>query len=197
MQTQRNAPFLPTKLFSQGLQFLQKEYPLILIKIKAIEERPQPQSIRDVRSFHGLATFYWQFIKGFSTIMASKTDCLKSGKFNWSKRANKVFQEIKQKMVEAPVLRLDFSKVFEVVCDASGIDIGGILSQEGHRQLTSVKNGNDTKLKYFTYDQKFYSMIQALCHWCHYLLLKEFVIFSDALKYINSQKKLNNDMVVG
>ena len=55
-------------------------------------------------------------------IMAPITDYLKSGEFKWSKRATKAFQEIKQKMVEAYVLRLpNFSKVFEVACYASRI----------------------------------------------------------------------------
>jgi len=105
--------------------------------------------------------------------------CLKSGEFNWSKRATKAFQEIKQKMVEVPLFRLpDFSKVFKVACDASGISTGGVLSQEGHPIAYFSKKLNDAKLKYSTYDQEFYALIQVLRHWRHCLLLQEF-IFSD------------------
>jgi len=122
-------------------------------------------------------------------IMILITDCLKSGEFSWSMSATKAFQEIKQKMVEAPILRLpDFSKVFEVACDASGIVIGGVLSQEGHLVAYFSEKLNDVKLRYSTYDQEFYTVIQTLRHWRCYLLPQEFVIFSDheALKNINS-----------
>jgi len=69
-------------------------------KVRAIEKWPEPKTIRNVRSFNGLATFYHRFIKGFSIITAPITDCLK-GEFAWSSAASKVFVKITKRMVKA------------------------------------------------------------------------------------------------
>ena len=121
---------------------------------------PKPQNIHEIQSFHGLASFYCQFIKGFSTTMSPFTDCMKQGEFFWTKAATKAFNRVKQKMTEAPVMRLpDFTKPFAVECDASGIGIGGVFSQDNHPIACFSEKLNDAKQKYSTYDKEFYAII--------------------------------------
>jgi len=73
-------------------------------------------------------------------------DCPKKGEFAWSNTAAKAFVEIKARIVSAPVMRLPgFSKIFEVACDTSSIDIGGVLAQEGHSVADFSEKLNDAK----------------------------------------------------
>ncbi|RVW97795.1 Retrovirus-related Pol polyprotein from transposon 297 [Vitis vinifera] len=183
-----NAPSTFMRIMTQGVETDPE-------KIKAIVDWPVPTNIHEVRSFHGMATFYRRFIRNFSSIMTPITECMKPGLFIWTKAANKAFEEIKSKMVNPPILRLpDFEKVFEVACDASHVGIGAVLSQEGHPVAFFSEKLNGAKKKYSTYDLEFYAVVQAIRHWQHYLSYKEFVLYSDheALQYLNSQKKLNS-----
>ncbi|KAL6313102.1 hypothetical protein AAG906_018817 [Vitis piasezkii] len=132
-------------------------------KVKAILEWPVPSTL------------------SFSTIMAPITDCRKKNQF--------------KRLTEALVLQLpDFSKVFEVACDALNVGIGGVLSQERHPIAFFSEKLNEAKQKYSIYDKEYYVVVQTLHYWCHYLLPKGFVLYFDheALKYVNSQKKLNH-----
>jgi hypothetical protein len=101
---------------------------------------------------------------------------------------------LKRKITEQPILLLpDFQKTFQVKCDASGFAIGEVLSQEDRPITYFSKKLNEVKLKYSMYDKEFYSIIQALNKWRHYLVPKKFVLYSDnhALQFVTQQEKLN------
>ena len=70
------------------------------------------------------------------------------------------FELLKKKVIEQPVLALlDFNKVFQVDCDASRNAIRVVLSKEGKPIAYFSEKLNDSKKKYFIYDQKFYAIV--------------------------------------
>lgn len=84
-------------------------------KGSAIQTWPQPTTISEVRSFHGLASFYRRFVPQFSILMAPITDCIRTSSFSWSPEASSAFSVIKNKQSSAPILALpDFNIVFEL-----------------------------------------------------------------------------------
>jgi hypothetical protein len=163
-------------------------------KVRAVTDWPSPSNVHEVLSFHGLASFYRRFIKNFSSITAPITECTKNGPFQWTPVAQRAFDTVKKKLTEAPVLRLpNFEHPFEVACDASHVGIGGVLSQQGHPIAFYSEKLNDTRRRYSTYDLEFYALVQSLKHWRHYLIHREFVLYTDhdSLRHINAQKHLN------
>ena len=73
-----------------------------------------PQSIHNVRAFHGLASFYRRFIRGFITTMVHMTEVIKGTSFVWTPKAQAAFEEIKARLTKTPVLTLPcFSMVLK------------------------------------------------------------------------------------
>ena len=137
-------------------------------KIKAIQEWPVPTSIQQVRSFHGLASFYRRFVKNFSSIITPMIRVIKGRTFMWNGVAQAALEGIKKKLTSAPVLVLpSFAKTFEVECDASGVGIGVVLSQEMRPIAYFSEKLNETKRRYSTYDKEFYAIVRASEHWRH------------------------------
>jgi len=104
--------------------------------------------------------------------MAPMTKVIKGTSIHWTSKAQSAFEEIKTRLTQAPVLSLScFSKVFEVECDASGVGIGGILTQEGKPLAFFSEKLCDSRRKYSTNDKrvpcncKMFRALESLFDW--------------------------------
>jgi hypothetical protein len=180
--------FLGFVVSAQGLEFDEE-------KIKVVHEWLPPQNVNQVRSFLGLARFYHQFVKDFSTIVGTIKELMKKDvSFHWGAAQEKAFEELKKKLTTAPLLALlDFDKTFEIECNASGVGTGGVLMQEGRPIAYFSEKLSGPTLNYFVYDKELYALVRSLETWHHYLLPKEFIIHFDheSLKHLKGQLKLN------
>jgi hypothetical protein len=85
-------------------------------KVREIKEWSSPGSIFEVRSFHGLASFYRNFITNFSGICTPILDTMKKKhkSFNWTEEDEKSFKVLKEKITEQPIMVLpDLEKHFK------------------------------------------------------------------------------------
>ena len=101
---------------------------------------------------------------------------------------------MKAQLTNEPILALpNFSKTFELECDASGVGISSVLLHGTHPIAYFSEKLHGATLNYPTYDKELYALVRALQSWEHYLVSKEFVIHSDheSLKYLKGQHKLN------
>ena len=90
-------------------------------KFKAIVECEPPKTVKQVRSFLGLASYCRCFVKNYSKIDKPLTDLTKKDKkFIWSPQCDESFNLLKSKLTSTPVLvGPDTSKLFQIFYDAS------------------------------------------------------------------------------
>ena len=100
-------------------------------RVTAVTNFPIPQSVREVRQFLGLASYYHRFVQGFTKIAQPLHALTQKGTtFDQSTDCQNAFETLKSRLVQAPVLAYpDFSKSFVLETDASIKGLGAVLSQ--------------------------------------------------------------------
>ncbi|KAA0047535.1 ty3-gypsy retrotransposon protein [Cucumis melo var. makuwa] len=108
-------------------------------KIEAVTGWTRPSIVSEVRSFLGLAGYYRRFVENFSRIATPLTQLTRKGApFVWSKACEDSFQNLKQKLVTAPVLTVpDGSCSFVIYSDASKKGLGCVLMQQGKANVVA------------------------------------------------------------
>ena len=150
-------------------------------KIQAILDWSAPTKVTELRSFLGLANYYWRFIKDYSKMASPLSDLLKKDKhWEWSDDSQEAFQKIKHVVTSESVLRLpDFKLSFEVHINVSDRAIGGVLVQEGHPIAFESRKMKETGQRYSTHKKKMTAFVHCLKIWKHYLLGTKFMVVTD------------------
>ena len=165
------------------------------VKIEAVRDWPRPKNATDVRSFLGLAGYYRRFVEGFSKLAMPLTNLTrKQQKFLWTDKCEQSFQDLKERLITAPVLCVPKSdEKFVVYCDASKMGLGCVLMQAGKVVAYASRQLKDYEQRYPTHDLELAVVVFALKIWRHYLYGDKCEIYTDhkSLKYFFTQKELN------
>ncbi|KAL4017094.1 hypothetical protein IC575_024768 [Cucumis melo] len=164
-------------------------------KIEAVTNWTRPSTVSEIRSFLGLAGYYRRFVEDFSRIASPLTQLTRKGTpFVWSPACERSFQELKQKLVTAPVLTVpDGSGNFVIYSDASKKGLGCVLMQQGKVVAYASRQLKIHEQNYPTHDLELAAVVFALKIWRHYLYGEKIQIYTDhkSLKYFFTQKELN------
>jgi hypothetical protein len=164
-------------------------------KVQEVMNWKPPTTVRQIRSFLGLAGYYQRFIPDFSRIAKPITELLKKeAKFVWSQKCEDAFHALRQHLTTAPVLaQPDSSKPFDVYCDASSTGLGCVLMQDNRVIAYASRALRTHEQNYPTHDLELAAVVHALKMWRHYLMGTHCNIFTDhkSLKYIFTQADLN------
>nr|GFA58562.1 hypothetical protein [Tanacetum cinerariifolium] len=131
----------------------------------------------------------------FSKSKEKHEDHLRTGEnFVWNEEREKSFEELKQRLVSAPVLTLPSgSGGFQSYSNASKKGLGCVLMQHEKVIAYASRQLKPYEVNYPTHDLELAAVVFALKIWRHYLYGESCDIFTDhkSLKYICTQRELN------
>jgi hypothetical protein len=104
----------------------------LVVDLKKVADIPNwkaPTDARGIKSFIGMAGYYWRFIEGFSKIAKPMTSLLANKvEFKWTHICQEAFEALKEKLTTAHVLVLpEVHKPFSVYCDTCYTGLGCVL----------------------------------------------------------------------
>ena len=165
-------------------------------KVSFIKTLLPPTTVKGIKSFLGHAGFYRRFIRDFSKISRPLCKLLeKDAKFDFNESCRSVFEEIKSRLVIAPIMAtLDLNKEFEIMCDVSDYAMGAVLGQRTEKIFRVIyyasKTFNEAQKNYSTTKKKMLAMVFACEKFRPYILGSHVIIHIDhiAIKYLMAKK---------
>lgn len=180
-------------------------------KVEAINNFPTPRTLKELRSFLGLAGYYRRFIRDYAKLASPLTSLLRNEKGRVSKNVSskvkidldnnalEAFSKIKKSLTSRDVMLSfpDFDKEFELTTDASQYAIGAVLAQDGKPITFLSRTLSKTEERYATNEKEMLAIIWSLNSLRNYLYgSKKVKILTDhqPLTFALSNKNTNAKM---
>jgi RNase H-like domain found in reverse transcriptase/Reverse transcriptase (RNA-dependent DNA polymerase)/Integrase zinc binding domain len=145
-------------------------------KIKAVEEWPTPENVKDVQAFLGLTNYYRKFVWDYSKVAKPLTDLTKKDvPFLWEKNCRKAFDGLKDALTHTGVIAMfDPEKEAILETDASDYAIAACLAQLGkdgkrHPVAYFSRKMTGPECNYDIHDKELLAVVEAFKHWRVYL----------------------------
>ena len=153
--------------------------------------------VKGIRSFLGHAGFYRRFIRDFPKIARPLCRLLeKDTKFYFNESCQNSFEEIKSRLVEAPIMvKPDWNKEFEIMWDASDFVMGAVLGQKAEKVFKAIyyasKTFNEAQENYSTTEKEMLAIVFACEKFRPYILGSHVIIHIDhaTIKYLMVKKE--------
>ena len=172
-------------------------------KVEIISKLPPPNSVKQVHSSLGHASFYQCFIKDFSKISQPLYSLLaKDHPFEFTDECLVAYNILKNALTIAPIIKPpDWTLSFKIMCDTSDYAIGAVLGQKLNREPHVIyyasKTLSDAQMNYATTEKELLAVVFVLEKFRSYLLGSKVLIYSDhaTLRHLLSKKDTKSRLI--
>lgn len=177
--------FLSHKISSDGIKPSQE-------KVEAINNFPEPTSIKTIQQFVGMVNYYHRFIPGLAELLqpihAHLATLLKMPKtaknFFWTDVCKESFYKVKSALANATLLAHPLNNgTFSITTDASNTAIGAVLQQQKDGCWEPLaffsKKLQPAEIKYSAFDRELLAIYLAVKHFRYFVEGREFTIYTD------------------
>ena len=179
-------------------------------KVTAIQSVIAPKTVRQVRGFIGMCSYYRRFIPNFARIAEPLINLTrKYARFKWDENCQNAFDKLKKRLSEMVVLAYpDPNKRYKLYTDASDHTIGACLTQEVYDEDIGEEvekpihflshKLSDTQTRWTTIEKEAYAIHYTLQKFHHYLYSASFTIYTDhrPLEYLLKSPMQNRKIQV-
>ena len=165
-------------------------------KVEAIMKIDAPKTRKQLRSFIGMVNYYRDMWPQRSHLLAPLSSLTSStAKWDWTEQCQKAFEDMKKLIAKETLLTYpNFNKTFEIHTDASKVQLGACISQEGRPVAFYSRKLNPAQTRYTTTERELLSIVETLKEFRNILLGQQIIVHTDHANL--TYKNFNSDRVM-